>query len=67
MSRKVHVRFCSRVGRGNLPGLGNGKIRLAIISKGVAVAENASLSEMAAKIEEIKVSKINKGKEKNNA
>jgi hypothetical protein len=43
------------------------KIRLAIISKGVAVAENASLSEMAAKIEEIKVSKINKGKEKNNA
>jgi hypothetical protein len=43
------------------------KIRLAIISKGVAVAENASFSEMAAKIEEIKVSKINKGKEKNNA
>jgi hypothetical protein len=43
------------------------KIRLAIISKGVAVAENASLSEMAAKIEEIKVSKVNKGKEKNNA
>jgi hypothetical protein len=42
------------------------KIRLAIISKGVAVAENASLSEMAAKIEEIKVSKTNKNKEKNN-
>jgi hypothetical protein len=42
------------------------KIRLAIISKGVAAAENASLSEMAAKIEEIKVSKVNKGKEKNN-
>jgi hypothetical protein len=43
------------------------KIRLAIISKGVDVAGNASFSEMAAKIEEIKVSKINNGKEKNNA
>jgi mannose/fructose/N-acetylgalactosamine-specific phosphotransferase system component IIB len=43
------------------------KIRLAIISKGVTVAENASLSEMAAKIEEINVSKVNKRKEKNNA
>jgi hypothetical protein len=40
------------------------KIRLAIISKGVAVAENASLSEMAAKIDEIKVSKNNKRKER---
>jgi hypothetical protein len=40
------------------------KIRAAIISKGVAVEENASLSEMAAKIEEIKVSKTNKKKEK---
>ena len=39
------------------------KIRLAIISKGVDVAENASLSEMAAKIEEIKVSKTNKKRE----
>jgi hypothetical protein len=40
------------------------KIRQAIISKGVVVTENASLSEMAAKIEEIKVSKTNKKKEK---
>ena len=39
------------------------KIRLAIVSKGVDVAENASLSEMATKIEEIKVSKTNKKKE----
>ena len=39
------------------------KIRAAIISKGVQVPENASLSEMAAKIEEIKVSKTNKKKE----
>jgi hypothetical protein len=42
------------------------KIRLAIIGKGVDVPEGASLSEMAAKIEEIKVSKTNKNKEKNN-
>jgi hypothetical protein len=41
------------------------KIREAIISKGVAVAENASLSEMASKIDEIKVSsKTSKKKEK---
>jgi hypothetical protein len=40
------------------------KIRLAIISKGVEVPEDASLADMAAKIEEIKVSKINKRKEK---
>jgi uncharacterized FAD-dependent dehydrogenase len=40
------------------------KIRLAIISKGVDVLENTSLSEMAAKIEEIKVSKTNKKREK---
>ena len=40
------------------------KIRLAIISKGVDVPEGASLSEMAAKIEEIKTSKTNKRKEK---
>ena len=33
------------------------KIRQAIISKGVDVAEGASLSEMAQKISEIKVSK----------
>jgi hypothetical protein len=43
------------------------KIRAAIISKGVTVEENASLSEMATKIEEIKVSKSNKRKEKDNA
>jgi hypothetical protein len=44
------------------------RIRLAIISKGVDVAENASLAEMAARIEEIKVSKTNKKKEdKDNA
>jgi hypothetical protein len=43
------------------------KIRLAIISKGVEVPVNASLSEMAARIEEIKVSsKTNKRKEKDN-
>ena len=39
-------------------------IRQAIISKGVTVTENASLSEMAAKIEEINVGKSNKRKEK---
>jgi hypothetical protein len=43
------------------------KIRMAIISKGVVVAENASLAEMAERIEEIKVSKTNKRKEKENA
>jgi hypothetical protein len=43
------------------------KIRLAIISKGVAVAENASLAEMAAKIEEIKICKTKKKEDKNNA
>jgi hypothetical protein len=43
------------------------KIRLAIISKGVAVAENASLSEMADRIEEIKVSKNNKKKGESDA
>jgi uncharacterized FAD-dependent dehydrogenase len=44
------------------------KIRLAIVSKGVEVSENASLSEMAMKIDEIKVSKTNKKKEgKDNA
>jgi hypothetical protein len=43
------------------------KIRLAIISKGVAVAENASLSEIAAKIEEIKIIKTKKKEDKNNA
>jgi hypothetical protein len=42
------------------------KIRQAIVSKGVAVAENASLSEMAVRIEEIKVSKANKKKEESN-
>jgi hypothetical protein len=40
------------------------KIRAAIVSKGVPVPENASFSEMASKIEEIKVSKPNKRKEK---
>ena len=39
------------------------RIRQAIISKGVTVAENASLSEMASKIEEIKTSKTNKKRE----
>jgi hypothetical protein len=43
------------------------KIRAAIISKGVVVEENASLSEMADRIEEIKVHKIDKKKEKDNA
>jgi hypothetical protein len=41
------------------------KIRQAIISKGVDVAEGASLSVMADKILEIKVG--NKGKEKKHA
>jgi ribosomal protein L30/L7E len=40
------------------------KIRLAIISKGVEVSEDASLAGMVAKIEEIRVSKNNKKKEK---
>jgi hypothetical protein len=40
------------------------KIRLAIISKGVEVPADASLLNMAAKIEEIRVSKNNKKKEK---
>ena len=39
------------------------RIRTAIISKGIDVPEGASLSEMAAKIEEIKTSKTNKKKE----
>jgi uncharacterized FAD-dependent dehydrogenase len=43
------------------------KIRTAIISKGVEVPENASLADMAAKIDEIKTSKTNKRKEKENA
>ena len=42
------------------------KIRMAIISKGVLVPENASLSEMAEKIEGIKVCKSNKRKENEN-
>ena len=42
------------------------RIRQAIISKGVDVAENASLSEMAAKIEEIKTSKTKKKEDKDN-
>jgi hypothetical protein len=42
------------------------KIRAAIISKGVQVPENASLSEMAAKIEEIKTSKTKKKENKDN-
>ncbi len=41
------------------------KIRKAIISKGVAVREGASLSEMADKISEIKVE--SRKKEKKNA
>jgi hypothetical protein len=36
------------------------KIRTAIISKGVAVPENASLADMSEKIEEIKTSKTNR-------
>jgi hypothetical protein len=43
------------------------RIRRAIIGKGVDVAGNASLSEMAAKIEEIKVSKTKKKEDKDNA
>jgi hypothetical protein len=43
------------------------RIRQAIISKGVEVPENASLANMAERIEEIKVSKTNKRKEKENA
>ena len=39
------------------------RIRAAIISKGIVVTENASLSEMASKIEEIKTSKTNKKRE----
>ena len=39
------------------------KIREAIINKGVAVSENATLSEMAEKINEIKMAKPNKRKE----
>jgi hypothetical protein len=39
------------------------RIRRAIISKGVPVPENTSLSEMANKIEEIKVCKSNRKKE----
>jgi hypothetical protein len=39
------------------------RIRAAIISKGVPVPENASLTEMAGKIEEIKVCKSNRKKE----
>jgi hypothetical protein len=42
------------------------KIRAAIISKGVEVPEGASLSDMAQKIEAIKMSKTNKRKEKDN-
>jgi hypothetical protein len=42
------------------------RIRLAIVSKGVPVPENATLSDMAAKIEEIKTSKTNKRKENEN-
>ena len=38
------------------------KIRQAIISKGVDVREGASLSEMAEKISEIKISKKKGGK-----
>jgi hypothetical protein len=40
------------------------KIRAAIISKGVDVPENATLASMAGLIEEIKVAKANKKKEK---
>jgi hypothetical protein len=36
------------------------KIRQAIVNKGVDVPEGASLSEMAAKIEEIKTSKTSR-------
>jgi uncharacterized FAD-dependent dehydrogenase len=43
------------------------KIRAAIISKGVEVSENASLADMAQKIEEIKAMKNNKKKEKDDA
>jgi mannose/fructose/N-acetylgalactosamine-specific phosphotransferase system component IIB len=43
------------------------RIRQAIISKEIDVPEGASLSEMATKIEEIKVGKSNKRKEKDNA
>jgi uncharacterized FAD-dependent dehydrogenase len=40
------------------------KIRTAIINKGVEVPINASLADMAAAIDEIKVSKTNRKKEK---
>ena len=40
------------------------KIRTAIINKGVDIPENATLADMARAIEEIKVSKTNKRKEK---
>jgi hypothetical protein len=43
------------------------KIRLAIIGKGVDVAENASLNEMADRIEEIKISKTSKKKGESDA
>jgi hypothetical protein len=43
------------------------KIRSAIIGRGVDVPENASLSDMAAAIDEIKVSKTNRRKEKEDA
>ncbi|MBR1735106.1 MAG: hypothetical protein IJ730_06670 [Alphaproteobacteria bacterium] len=66
MTGNCHVRFWSRVERSDLLGLDNKeKIRQAIISKGVDVAEGASLSEMAEKISEIKVD--NKRKEKKHA
>jgi ABC-type proline/glycine betaine transport system ATPase subunit len=40
------------------------KIRQAIVAKGVDVPEDASLADMANLIDEIKISKINKRKEK---
>ncbi|GHU13941.1 hypothetical protein FACS189449_09940 [Alphaproteobacteria bacterium] len=42
------------------------KIRDAIVSKGVDVPEDATLSEMAEKISEIKAGKINRKKEVQN-
>jgi hypothetical protein len=40
------------------------KIRVAIVNKGVEVPENATLADMARAIDEIKVSKTNKKREK---
>jgi hypothetical protein len=40
------------------------KIRTAIVNKGIEVPENATLADMARAIDEIKVSKTNKKRER---